>query len=131
MGLLYRFFEADDLSIAEGTPLVPGQKYRDYTIPTSELWQIQKITGSASAGACEIEFLHSSDKGANWTNPFDTTENKLSCLHMADGNPVSKSFPAGFEFKGNSDQVILRIICKNYNTNKIAEVVATLEGFSR
>lgn len=128
MGLLYKFFEADNLEVACDTPLKAGQAHRDYTIPANEVWQIHRVTGSASAGNCEIEFLHSSDKGVTWTNPFDAGITKLSCLHMANGNPVDKTFPAGFEFKGSSDQVILRLVSKNYNTDKIAEVVATLEG---
>lgn len=131
MGILYTFFEADDLDASEGTPLVPGTEYRDHVIPDGELWRVNKLTGSASAGGCEIELLYSDDAGTTWSNPFDTSQSKLSCLHLADGNPVNKTFPSGFEFTGNSDQVILRIVCKNFNTDKIAEIVATLEGDTR
>jgi len=126
--LLYKFFEADDVGMATGTPLSPGVENRDFVIPNGERWCIKKFSGSSSKGTCEVELLYSDDAGDTWSNPFDSEASKLACIHLSDGSQSSLIFPAGFEFVGDSTNIILRMRAKNYNTDAVSEITCVLEG---
>ena len=130
-GTLYKFFEADDVEAASGTPLVAGEESTTYTIPDGEIWKLFSFGGSSSQGSCEIELLYSNDNGSTWTNPFDDSTNKLTCVHLTTGEPAKQDFPEGFEFTGSGTDVKIKIECKNWNTSIVSEIIAWLSGYMK
>lgn len=125
---LYKFFEADDISCASDTPLVPGTKDRTFIIPDGKTWKITKLSGSSNKSSCELDLLYSDDNGVTWKNPFDNLASKLISIHL-NLTAQSVEFSSGFEFTGNGTDVLLKIIAKNYNTDSVAEITTWLEGY--
>lgn len=125
--LLYKFYEADDVAAASGTPLVAGSATRDFVIPDGELWKIDKFSGSSQKAECEVELLYSDDGGSTWSNPFDSGTDKLVCLHLS-GHVDGTTFPPGFEFQGSGTDIVIRMKVKNYNTDSVAEIACWMEG---
>lgn len=123
---LDKFYEADDVEVASGTPIVPGTAYRDIAIPEGETWELSEIGGSSSIDSTEVEILYSEDNGSTWVNPYDDQTTKIRCLHLSAGQ-VAKIFLAGVRFVGGANHII-RIKCKNFNETNKAEIAGWLNG---
>ena len=131
MGYLYKYYEADNVAVASGSPLVAGSAIKDYVIPDVEVWQIRRFGGSSDNSHTEVELLFSDDAGSTWSNPFDSSTNKLCCLHINSQPANPMIWSQGFEFIGNGTNCILRLRLKNWDTSNTSEIIGWIEGKMR
>jgi len=128
MGYLYKYYEADNVAVASGSPLSAGTEIKDYVIPNGEVWQIHRFGGSSDNSNTEVELLYSDDAGSTWCNPFDSSTNKLCCLHINSQPPSPMIWSQGFEFVGSGTNCIIRLKFKNWDSSKTSEITGWIEG---
>jgi len=127
---LDRYYEADTLDVASGTPLEPGTGEKIFTIPDGETWCIEEFGGSTSVDQCEVELLFSSDGGSTWGHPCPLCDSsKIRCIHLSSGVPGSVKFLNVMPLTGSGTNIKLKILCKNWNQTEQAEIEAWINGW--
>ncbi|MCH7759986.1 hypothetical protein IIA15_01075 [candidate division TA06 bacterium] len=124
--ILDKYYEADDVSVASGTPLSPGEKSRDIVVPNEEIWEITAFGGSSDFDCAEVILLYSED-GTNFIHPYDdqASNNRVRKLHMKAGTPGE--IPLLLKIIGDGTKKI-RLLARNYNTSETIEVVLWIRG---
>lgn len=125
--IMDKFYEADDVG-TRGASGTAGSLSQNYTISSGELWHITAFGGSADIDQTEVELLYSEDGGSTFTNPYDSTTDKIRCLHLQNGL-VAKVI-LDLYFTGNSTTV-LQLKVKNYNNVNAAEITGFITGTIR